>query len=60
MNQTGGYELIKPEQYPDLNGLRTQMDQLNHLLKKITGKQKTFQLSDSKINQFGFSGLSII
>ena len=52
----GGYELIKAEQYTDLNGLRTQMDHLNHLLIKITGKQKTFQLSDSKINQFGFSG----
>jgi glycine/D-amino acid oxidase-like deaminating enzyme len=52
----GGYELIKADEYADLNGLRSQIDHLNHLLLKITGRQKTFQLSDSKINQFGFSG----
>jgi glycine/D-amino acid oxidase-like deaminating enzyme len=53
---TGGYELIFPEQYPDLNGLRTQMDRLNRQLKKITGRQKTFQLNDSKIKTFGLTG----
>ncbi|MDP4130896.1 MAG: FAD-dependent oxidoreductase [Bacteroidota bacterium] len=53
---TGGYELISREQYPDINVLRTQIDQLNQQLKKITGKQKTFQLSDSKIKQFGLGG----
>jgi gamma-glutamylputrescine oxidase len=52
----GGYELISPEQYPDLDMLRTQIDSLNGLLRKITGKQKTFQLSDSKIKSFGFNG----
>jgi glycine/D-amino acid oxidase-like deaminating enzyme len=52
----GGYELIRADQYADLNGLRSQMDHLNHLLMKITGKQKTFQLSDSRISRFGFAG----
>ncbi len=53
---TGGYELISTEQYPDVNLLRTQIDHLNQLLKKITGRQKTFQLNDAKIKQFGFTG----
>jgi gamma-glutamylputrescine oxidase len=52
----GGYELISPEQFPDINALRTRMDALNNQLKKITGKQKTFQLNDSKIKQFGLGG----
>jgi glycine/D-amino acid oxidase-like deaminating enzyme len=53
---TGGYELISPAQYPDVNLLRTRIDQLNQSLKKITGIQKTFQLNDSKITQFGVAG----
>jgi gamma-glutamylputrescine oxidase len=52
----GGYELVSPEQFPDLNLLRTRMDRLNGQLKKITGKQKTFQLNDSKIKTFGLGG----
>jgi gamma-glutamylputrescine oxidase len=52
----GGYELVSPEQFPDVNALRTRIDGLNNQLKKITGKQKTFQLNDSKIKQFGFGG----
>ena len=52
----GGYELVSPEQFPDLDLLRTRMDKLNGQLKKITGKQKTFQLSDSKIKTFGLGG----
>ncbi len=53
----GGFELVSPEHFPDLNILRTKMDGLNNLLKKITGKQKTFQLNDSKIKTFGLGGL---
>ncbi|MEO6961878.1 MAG: FAD-dependent oxidoreductase [Puia sp.] len=53
---TGGYELISPEKYPDINILRTQIDLLNRQLIKITGKQKTFQLNDSKIKQFSLGG----
>ncbi len=52
----GGYELISPTDFPDVDLLRTQLDSLNILLKKITGKQKTFQLNDSKIKTFGFGG----
>jgi Glycine/D-amino acid oxidases (deaminating) len=52
----GGYELISPRQYPDLNELRTRIDGLNNLLKGITGKQKTFQLNDSKLKSFGLAG----
>jgi glycine/D-amino acid oxidase-like deaminating enzyme len=52
----GGYELISPQQYPDLNELRTRIDGLNNLLKGITGKQKTFQLNDSKLKSFGLDG----
>jgi len=52
----GGYELIPPERYPDINELRTKIDGLNNLLKDITGKQKTFLLNDSKIKTFGLAG----
>src|SRR5450432_555665 len=52
----GGYELISPDQFPDLNSLRTKIDSLNNRLKEITGKQKTFQLNDSKIKTFGLGG----
>ncbi len=52
----GGYELLSPETFPDINLLRTGIDDINRLLKKITGREKTFQLNDSKIKQFGFGG----
>lgn len=52
----GGYELVRPEQFPDLGILRTAIDKLNQQLKNITGKQKTFQLNDSKIKTFGLGG----
>jgi gamma-glutamylputrescine oxidase len=48
--------LIPPEKYPDLNQLRTRLDELNNLLKDITGRQKTFQLNDSKLRTFGIGG----
>src|SRR5882672_5759606 len=48
----GGYELISPEKFPDVNALRTRIDGINIKLKKITGIQKTFQLNDSKIKSF--------
>jgi gamma-glutamylputrescine oxidase len=52
----GGYELVFPEQFPDLDVLRTRIDRLNGQLKNITGKQKTFQLNNSKIKTFGLGG----
>ena len=52
----GGYELVSPDLYPDMNVLRTRIDKLNNQLKNITGKQKTFQLNDSKLKAFGFGG----
>ncbi len=52
----GGYELISTELFTDMNALRTSIDSLNNKLQKITGKQKTFQLNDSKIKSFGLGG----
>jgi gamma-glutamylputrescine oxidase len=52
----GGYELVSPAQFPDVNVLRTRIDNLNNQLKNITGKQKTFQLNNSKIKSFGLGG----
>jgi glycine/D-amino acid oxidase-like deaminating enzyme len=52
----GGYELVSPAQFPDMNALRTRIDNLNNQLKNITGRQKTFQLNDSKIKSFGLGG----
>jgi gamma-glutamylputrescine oxidase len=52
----GGYELVSPQQFRDMNVLRTRIDSLNNQLKSITGKQKTFQLNDSKIKSFGLGG----
>ena len=54
--ETGGYELIGPEQQTDINVLRTQIDQVNYQLKPVTGKAKTFILNDSKRKKFGFGG----
>ena len=50
----GGYELISEHQM-DFNILRSNIDWLNQKLKKITGRTKTFQLSDEKIPRFGFT-----
>ena len=52
----GGFELVSPKQFPDLDILRTRIDKLNNQLKAITGKQKTFQLNDSRIKSFGLGG----
>jgi glycine/D-amino acid oxidase-like deaminating enzyme len=52
----GGYELVSTTQFPDFNILRTRIDNINNLLRNITGKQKTFQLNDSKLKSFGFGG----
>src|ERR1700679_2101884 len=45
----GGYELIGAA---GDNGLRSQIDGFNRLLKKITGKQKIFSLRNEKITRF--------
>ena len=41
----------------DSNELRSNIDQFNRTLKKITGQQKTFRLQNEKIGRFGFSGI---
>ena len=53
----GGYELM-PE--GDLNQLRSSIDEFNHILKKITGLQKTFRLQNENIAQFGFSNIQYL
>ena len=50
----GGYELLTDA---DSNELRSNIDQFNRTLKKITGQQKTFRLQNDKIGRFGFSGI---
>jgi gamma-glutamylputrescine oxidase len=52
----GGYELLSAEKHQDINALRSEIDRINKLLNGITGKQKTFQLNDSKIKTFGLGG----
>ena len=56
--QHGGYELITNDPRADFNVLRSNIDWLNRKLKKITGRPKTFQLSDDKIKSFGFAATS--
>lgn len=50
----GGYELLTTA---DNNELRSLIDTYNRLLKKVTGKQKTFRLQNEKITRFGFAGI---
>ena len=57
LEEHGGYELITAGQGFDLNSLRTQIDNLNGKLKKITGHGKVFRLNNGLINQFGFAGV---
>jgi gamma-glutamylputrescine oxidase len=53
----GGYELITAEQNFDINALRSEIDHLNHQLKKITKKEKAFYLNDHRIAEFGFTNI---
>ncbi|HEV9038098.1 MAG TPA: FAD-dependent oxidoreductase, partial [Puia sp.] len=53
----GGYELIAEG---DADEIRSQIDLLNHLLKKVTGQQKTFRLQNDLISRFGFSGTQLL
>jgi|SRR5579871_866162 len=53
----GGYELITASQGHDINILRSNIDYLNHKLKKIVKKEKAFYLNDDKITEFGFAGI---
>ncbi len=53
----GGYELISDIQDMDINILRSNIDWLNHKLKKIIKKEKVFRLNDHKIAAFGFTGV---
>lgn len=54
LERHGGYELIANA---DSNELRSHIDTYNTLLKKITGKQKTFRLQNEKLHRFGFAGV---
>jgi gamma-glutamylputrescine oxidase len=56
--QLGSYELLcSAGKFSDSNGLRSAIDGMNLLLKKITGEQKTFRLRNDKISAFGFAGV---
>jgi glycine/D-amino acid oxidase-like deaminating enzyme len=54
LERNGGYELIA---HADNNELRSQIDNFNRLLKKITGHQKIFRLQNEKLGPFGFAGI---
>lgn len=53
----GGYELITNNQGFDINSLRSNIDTLNHKLKKIIKKEKSFYLNDERISEFGFANV---
>ena len=56
--QLGSYELLRSAgKFSDSNGLRSAIDGMNRILKKITGEQKTFRLHNDKIPAFGFAGV---
>lgn len=55
MELCGGYELYGSES-PKKSELKQQMEELNPLLKDITGKKTTFRLADKKIKDFRFAG----
>lgn len=42
----------------NLDILRSSIDSMNRQLKPITGHQKTFRLSEEKLGEFGFQGIS--
>jgi gamma-glutamylputrescine oxidase len=50
----GGYELISKSQGMDINILRSNIDWLNHKLRKILKSEKAFHAGDNKIHDFGF------
>ncbi len=52
----GGYDILSQENFQNVDYLRTKIDHLNSQLKEITGRQKTFQLNNSKIKSFGLGG----
>ena len=54
MERHGGHELIARA---DSNELRSQIDGLNRMLKKITGQPKIFRLQNDKLSRFGFAGV---
>jgi gamma-glutamylputrescine oxidase len=56
----GGFELIKGDGGTDPNQLRTDIDRLNQLLKKVVNQQKTFRLRQDKIAEFGFAGIQYL
>ena len=53
----GGYELFEENGKYDLVKLEKESKHLNKLLKRIVQQEKTFRLSDKKIEKFGFAGV---
>jgi len=53
----GGYELFEENGKFDLAKLEKESKHLNKLLKRIIQQEKTFRLSDKKIEKFGFAGV---
>ncbi|HYE55083.1 MAG TPA: FAD-dependent oxidoreductase [Chitinophagaceae bacterium] len=56
--QPGGYDLLTDEINYDIASLKDDLKKLNRSLKDIVGDNKTFSVSDEKIEQFGFKGVN--
>jgi glycine/D-amino acid oxidase-like deaminating enzyme len=54
----GGYELFQRNSTWNKDSLNEKISGLNKLLKGVLKEEKTFRLSDKKIDRFGFAGLS--
>ncbi|MEJ7739993.1 MAG: FAD-dependent oxidoreductase [Chitinophagaceae bacterium] len=54
----GGFELISEQQFSSPELLKQQLDRLNGLLSRITGKKHVFRLANKKIAAFGFQQVS--
>ena len=50
----GGYELYDNSQKVSTDQVRQNIEYINSLFKPITGKKKTYHLSDDRIGDFGF------
>jgi gamma-glutamylputrescine oxidase len=57
---TGGYEIFTHNDRREYEICRDEMQQLNQLLKNITGVENTYTAADSLASDFGFNGINHI
>jgi len=56
--QPGGYDLLTNDINYDIDILKDDLKRLNKSIKHIVGDDKTFRVSDKRIEQFGFKGVN--